>query len=217
MRLTGGIVEFAERRNTGNYEHKEARLALNWVSDEGDEPTHITDWLEAMQATVRDAVRHQLYGAPKPATGPVHMEPAPTKAEIEAYKAKAKEEVDATEAPKAEAKVEGGKPPPKRGRPPKAKEEAKPVPVSTAEVDEPEDDPTTGVDEPEDDPTKGTAPEILDDDLNKLVRDKAHSLGDGKPVRQLIGRYVGIGHPIIELAQERRAAFLAELDALTKG
>lgn len=190
--VTGGTVSYGETRKIGEYENKKAEVILHFGNPDG--------------ATVTDA---DLEGIHAQAQAHVHkrlgVEAAPAKraARTPAEKAATEGELRTALNPPTAVTPVASPPVPAAQLPASA-----PLPAATASSD------LTAIDLA--DEFVGVAPDITDKDLTDklMAKNKATAGKLTLELRLLIGRYAGDGLPSHNIAKEKRAAFLAELEAL---
>lgn len=215
--VTNGTVNFLRRIKTGDYEHKEASVTLNFSVPEDMGVAEAAGWVERI-GQMAETKAHVMLGLVKSAAvetvRAVENVAAPTISEVKASIAKA-------EAP-APAATE---PPKHRGRPPGSKNKPKEETADTAASIEDEPAPEASQkpgDEPavvdEGDPFGiGAEPEpepITDADLIGAVTKKNAEIKAPARIKEVIYKFVTAPKTVRDMAQEVRQAFLDELAKL---
>lgn len=206
--LTGGTVTYNRRMKTGDYEHADVKVELNFSFPDDDCDREA---LLAMAGRLAHKQCWDLLNAKSviqaPAARPIAA-PAPA-----APAARAPEPAAAPASPPDE--------PPKRGpgrpvgtgkkrlvpgsQPPPAAD-----PLDMGELDAaPEADPLDM-----DELDAPTVAEITDKELTEALAKKNAELKDALAIRKLIGKYVQAPNRAASMAQEMRPKFMAELAAL---
>lgn len=189
--ITGGTIEFEQRIKTGEFEHKVAKAVITFSVPEDAQDA------EAQAAKAAEMAQANVYNLLGLKSGRPVVKP-PTDKDALAAKV-----------------VEAAKP-----KPPTPKvavaDDFDAVTITRNEAPEP----VKVADPLEDDVLTSAPPAPVDDvELTKQIGLKNKELQNPQLIRELIGKYVpndGLKHQAVEIAPEKRSAFLKELGALKK-
>lgn len=199
--ITGGAVRYERKLNTGNYEHKIASAEFQFVIAEG-EGSAVADIASAH--AVEKA--HQMLGLGRPEA----------KADVNTVAPDPETKVDVVQTPPAA----DAKPVTRRSRQvTEHKPEAKADPPPVIEMPAPEPTPAPAADEGQlweaEDVTVAEAPPVKDDEIAKACSRQFEATKNGPAIRALVFRYAGQGQQARAIPQDKRRAFLAELERIT--
>lgn len=212
MQITGGRVSFSRTVKPADYESKAATVELTFLVEEGEDHDPV---LQAIGSIVQ-AKALELVGLKPAGNGsagaPRATKPAgKTKADLEAEAAaalggnptsgKAAKTPPKAAAPKTGAAISTGEP---RGEADGSAHDA----ASVEDVTSAADPAAIG-----DDDLMSAAPaEITDADLTSRITQHNAKIKNPVAIRQLIGKYVKAPGQARDIPQDKRAAFLAELE-----
>lgn len=207
MNITGGKVNYGRTVKTGDFENKRTDVELSFTADDGATEATVKKFLDTVSHLAIAKV-HELLAL----AVPQHTASAPHAGTDKAALAAA-----ATNGGTGTA-VTTAEPPKTRAR--------KPPAAAKDPADITDEDPTAKAPEPAapkapdpadvlDDASlfEGAAAEITDVELTSAITRKNAEIMAPQVIRALIGKY---GVNANSIAQEKRAAFLKELAALTK-
>jgi hypothetical protein len=210
-RISGGAVSFTRRLPTEPYAHKEATISFTIAADDGGDA----------QASVQQAGDlafahvHRLLGVIAPTL-------AGHKDVLSSIVAQAEAMTGRVDLAVASAKEAGTVKPPKATKPPTPPKAADPAGFDEPGSEAAEDKAAKAHDAAamEEDEFTGTPKEVTDTDLTTACGQAKQRLGGPvEPIKKLIGRYTpqdGKHYMLIDIPQDKRAAFLLELKALKK-
>lgn len=223
-RITGGLVSYLRRVNTGNYEHKEFRADISWSAEEEGGAEEMIE----RAADMAVGVVHQRLGLASGEAMPVQVVETgfgvgPGMAAVAEQRAENEEKIKRHRATKAEmehraqVKADGDAAKARLQAPPEqivdpfvddAPLSSAPAATSGSAAGGQDADPLLG--EVSDELT-ALPPDISNDDLIRAAEKKKAELKDALAIRRLIGAYAV---QLSMIPQSRRGEFLAELAAL---
>lgn len=191
--ITGGTIEFEQRIKTGEFEHKVAKAVITFSVPEDAQDA------EAQAAKAAEMAQANVYNLLGLKSGRTVAKP-PTDKDALAAKV-----------------VEAAKPKPPTPKVAVADDFDVVTPLQARERPP---EPVKVADPLEDDVLTSAPPAPVDDvELTKQIGLKNKELQNPHLIRELIGKYVpndGLKHQAVEIAPEKRGAFLKELGALKK-
>ena len=199
--ITAGTISYGETRKIADYENKTAKVELSFAVADGEDPNGVIDEVIALaKAKFVEMMTDKKVDVPKPA--PISAPATPAV-------------VDTPSTPPAAAEVSV----PRRGRPPKQVLVPKVV-EKTPEFTPGPDPEIIGEPEPKQvgledliDPAPAVE-EVPDGVLTKLVSETFGRTKDANAIKALAEKFgIPKGTAIVQMAQDKRAAFL---DALSK-
>ena len=201
--ISGGVIKFERRIKTGEFEHKHAAAEISFTAEEGGDPTIITNHAGDIAAHQVHCLLAKPFDPTAVLTDKDHLAAAATSAaKGKDKKAAAKPPAPSTGTAQADPAAIGG------DEPAKTQTAASAQPVATQQGN--------AADPAALDDLLGSAPrEINDVELTTAISKKNGETKNALAIRQLIGTYTpqdGQKHQAAEIAQDKRAAFLAELD-----
>lgn len=182
--ITGGSVTYGRTAKVAEYESKRADVTLAFSVGDGEDH----EVMLAKAALLAHAKCHEMLGQKAPAAT---NDPAPRKTKTDKDKL-VEEKIRSTSAPPATALAASD---PAAIEPPKAEAEKSAGPATVEDW-------------------AGEAGEVTDETLMNAITKKNAAIKNPPAIRALIGKYVAPPKQAREIPQEKRAAFLAELDAL---
>lgn len=211
MQITNGKVTYGRTLKTGDYENKRVDVELSFSVGEGESYESIL----AQAAIAAHRKAHEMLGL-SVLKGEVPAGAGTKEAAASALNAK-----DAKQPP-IEAKRPPGRPP--KATPPPAVDHPvladptvleDPKPAGTKVDDLPKTVDPLALDELAiDDFSAPAVEEITDEQLHSRLTIKNSTLKNPIMIRQLVLKYAGPGKSSVQIPQEKRVAFLAEVEAL---
>lgn len=223
VNVTNGVVNFLRRIKTGDYEHKEASVTLNFNIPEDMGIAEAAGHIERI-GQMAETKAHVMLGLVK--AGATHalavvekaVEPVTDRVDEIVNKIMTDASAVADEAANSETakRLEAELTKPRRNRPPKV--DPKPDPASVVEepaqpaVTSPADDDPFAEDG---DVFSAAEPEVTASDMISAVTKKNGEIRNPTAIKTLIGQFVAPPKTVRDIPQVRRREFLDKLAALT--
>lgn len=203
--ITSGHVSYGRRLNLGDYNDKKAEVLITFAcAEDGSDFQKMVD----LAATVAIGKVHELLALAAPA--------AKAAAETAALAQGGGKAALQAQAEAAAGKKPDGAPPLKGGKKAAATPPVPPPAPAAPVTDELEGGGASGGTQEEmEDVLAGSAPEIADAEIMKLVTETAQRTKNPGEVKKLIGKYGCVAPQTCrDIAQDKRQAFITELKAM---